>query len=597
MNNSNNYNASSSPSIDSAIVYSAISASVVATSLLAAQSDFLSRKFLSPLKLYAKRRQDQVYKLDKAIAESIQRIRYHVNECNHIDSSIERKVMDVILDKEEISRLVKEICTCASSSSTSRSRRSSAVTGEEEARGSSSSNSAGSVSPPLIVGISKDLNMAKEQYYIHLAFPLSSTGGTTSTNATVQYGRRVQIPLVTFCETLATELESILTSNAMCFLADASSSLSSHVFTTLFQKCQTSLQIPLVQEPSWMTTVALLLRRREISPQEGEKILYALCRLEVLKLDWEQKIGSKHKTVVFVLPGQGCTQILLEVLQKLFPCERHVFAYDGCVDSVRRGLWCSTSNQIKEGTGSEAFYAMPRSVSATVPLVPMMKKLPQLPDLLAKLPKDMASVVEAWMSSVDAMIVLKEDERKNMYTPFVCRMEFLLKGDNRVGENGELSLLEERGRLALGNVLQYITGSRSRALDDATLDAAQSVLMDLRREWRKDVAGYSELSQSVRTDIEDCVFLHKMILIGDKTLPDTVIPKVEWSLKAAKKLTSCACCFPGEEDDENEDGSKADEDQVVDEFAVSIGNTNSRNGYVDGKTKFAFDPSLFTGMK
>ena len=65
----------------------------------------------------------------------------------------------------------------------------------------------------------------------------------------------------------------------------------------------------------------------------------------------------------------------------------------------------------------------------------------------------------------------------------------------------------------------------------------------------------------MRATIEDCTFAHKMILIGDKTLPDTVIPKKEWSLKAAKKMTSCACCFPGEEDEEGSDADDGEEIQ------------------------------------
>ena len=81
-----------------------------------------------------------------------------------------------------------------------------------------------------------------------------------------------------------------------------------------------------------------------------------------------------------------------------------------------------------------------------------------------------------------------------------------------------------------------------------------------------------------------------MILLGDKTFPDMIVPKKEWSLKAAKKLISCACCFPGEE----EEGSEADNDDERATFTSSIGNAN--NKFVDGKIKFAFDPKVFVGM-
>ena len=102
------------------------------------------------------------------------------------------------------------------------------------------------------------------------------------------------------------------------------------------------------------------------------------------------------------------------------------------------------------------------------------------------------------------------------------------------------------------------------------------------------------------------VFAHKGILIGDKTLLNTVQPSKDWSLKAAKKLTSCLCCAPedGEGDEEDEERQNSD----VAEFANVSGSPTPSGGaggifpnmtksqYVDGKRTFAFDPSKFTGM-
>ena len=136
----------------------------------------------------------------------------------------------------------------------------------------------------------------------------------------------------------------------------------------------------------------------------------------------------------------------------------------------------------------------------------------------------MAGAVEAWISSVDTLIQLKDNERSNGYTPFVCRMDFMF---NTLNEN------DEKRSLALTNILQYITGSR--ALNEGVVDAAQSVMMDVIEESQNNLNIYPNVSHEDRIAIESCVFAHKMILIGDKSLPDTVIPKKEWSLKSAKK--------------------------------------------------------------
>ena len=543
--------------IDAAIFYAGLGAAFFGVSLTLLQSDSISKKILSPLRLYTRRRQQQLQKLDTAIPDSIFSIRNHVNEGNDFQSHVERNVTDFILTVDQIKKLVKEICD--------------------------KQNESASISvAPIIVGISKDLNIAKDQWYIHLAFP--EPNSLQADGVSPRYSRRVQVPIVKFCKELGTMFESMLTSYAMCFVADASSSLSSHVLSTIFTKCQSELQIPIIQEPAWMVTMALLIRRKAISMEDAERILFSLCRLESLRLQLQGKKGQKHKTVIFILPGQGCTRILLPILQKLFPCERHVFAYDGCVASVQRGLML-----LKNGDASQlSVTAMPRSITATIPLFTMMKDLNTLPDLLAELPNQVAGIVEAWISSVDALLELKENEHKNMYTPFVCRMEFLLKNDPTSTKDG----VDERSILALTNVLQYITGSRSRALDEMTMDAAQSVLMDLREEYQKETKNFPKVDRKMRATIEDCAFAHKMILLGDKTLPDTVIPKKEWSLKAAKKMTSCACCFPGEEDEE---GSDADDGEVTKVDTSSFG--NAKNPFVDGKTTFAFDPTAFTGMK
>ncbi len=69
------------------------------------------------------------------------------------------------------------------------------------------------------------------------------------------------------------------------------------------------------------------------------------------------------------------------------------------------------------------------------------------------------------------------------------------------------------------------------------------------------------------------------------------------TVKAAKKLKGCLCCAPDEgddEDDENEDGdSLKPKKDGVNSAAGVLSATIGRSKYVDGKSRFAFDPTLF----
>ena len=216
--------------------------------------------------------------------------------------------------------------------------------------------------------------------------------------------------------------------------------------------------------------------------------------------------------------------------------------------------------------------------------------------MLSKLSFDKASIVESWISSVDMFLKLKHAEKKSGYIPFVCRLGFLL---SQVGKLGNGSI--EQSDLALTNLLQYMTGSRSRALKKEFLETAQSELKNIRGLELSSMAKSKQLRQEDIETIEACAFAHKGILIENKTLMDTVQPKVEWFLKAAKKLTSCACCMPGEDDDEEKEVEEENEARSDDMNGKAAMTNNTsiqkpKSGYVDGKTMFAFDPSKFTGI-
>merc|ERR1712070_834104 len=94
--------------------------------------------------------------------------------------------------------------------------------------------------------------------------------------------------------------------------------------------------------------------------------------------------------------------------------------------------------------------------------------------------------------------------------------------------------------------MQFVTGCQGRSISTEKIDAA--------KEWIKDynltqVAEQAKVEKSValsehdRTMIENCCFQHKQILIGNKTLQDTVLPKEHWTLKQASR-NGCSCCGP-----------------------------------------------------
>ena len=132
----------------------------------------------------------------------------------------------------------------------------------------------------------------------------------------------------------------------------------------------------------------------------------------------------------------------------------------------------------------------------------------------------------------------------------------------------------------MSNLLQFVTGSRSRPLESAILNSARDVIQRAKVDDLS-VSRESIFSSSQREAIEACVFCHKGILLEGKTLVDTVKPKIEWSLKAKKKLQSCACCaLPEDDDNPGPDGFKT--------------RWKNSTGFVDGKVMFAFDPTKFT---
>jgi len=555
------------------------------STLLLMQLDGISRRILAPPRLLAKRRQEYKYTLEQSSEYNALMIRQHVGGGKGLyDPKTEPSVWEILTpnDTSEMDELIADILNAKKPS-------------------------------PVIVAMEQDLadeDGDPNTYHLFLAFPppvpTKSSGGEEEDVATppgpMVYERGVRVPLVDFCETLAVAFEGQMTSTALCFVADASSSLGSDILTEVVKKCDHGVGI--ISNPAWMTTLALLISKinktHTITKEQFERIIFCLCRLDAWRI--RTSVG-KSRTVLFTMPGQACVPLLLPLIQKVFVHERHVFVYDGAAYSVETGMalrkkYGSSYRQEAPNAVWEEVSASPKCISCSFPMAPI-RHIKDLPNPLATLDGVQASIVESWMASVDTFLEMKAKERKNFYTPFVCRMGFLMKRSGiGNGMGGDLS------GLALKNVLEYVTGSKSRALPEEVMARAVSCLEEQRGIFEGFVEG-CKLKPPEKIPIEKCVFMHKSILIGEKTLLDTVQPKEDWSLKAAKKLKSCLCCIPGEgdeeeEDEDDEDGGNEEGDSSKLKKGVDLSvpgafatNTTSRPKYVDGKAGFAFDPTMF----
>ena len=190
------------------------------------------------------------------------------------------------------------------------------------------------------------------------------------------------------------------------------------------------------------------------------------------------------------------------------------------------------------------------------------------------------------MSSVDAFFKLKEEEFTNGYLPYILKLKYISTSEFK--PNSESYWI-------LCSVLQYITGTRSRPLAGGVIDSAIEWMKDYNKKERESPISISDANKKI---IEECVFHHKLILLGDKTLKDTVQGRQHWTLKEAAKRGGCACCGPDpledEEKDERETALMKKARGLDTDMTERKPNTPTSSGFVDGKLGFAFDPTRFS---
>ncbi|KAL3941544.1 MAG: hypothetical protein SGBAC_004128 [Bacillariaceae sp.] len=547
------------------LTFAAASAAATAAALSLAQTDFVSRRMLDSKQLDAKRRSEYNYRWKAAIEKAYLQINYTLAggvSAVHDSPGLIDKQVELITDPTEMEDLAKRI-----------------VAKDSQFR---------------CLKIDREGEYSQGEFYLYL----------------VEWETKYlyRLPLMTFGAILASAFEDQLTANTLCFVSDASSGKGTALLKELALESKSGVAV--VSEPLWMVQLARLVQANLYPAEKIQKLFFGLCRMEAWFVRDECK-GSK--TVMINLPGQACTSTLLPIAQKTFPEERHVFVYDGCQASIEYANNCireKPRTKVASSLESVLYDVSKDPIIHSVPLPsnsPLGKSVYKLVNQLSDLPVEQAQVIECWMGSIDAFFKLKEEEKTNRYLPYVLKLDYLIDGGSYKDESAAY--------WSLVSILQFITGSRSRQPQEGLIDAAREFMKDYNERIKGKSSGYSLSKKDVKI-MEECVFLHKQILLGNKTLQDTVQPKQHWTLKGASKKGGCACCGPEVDlDDEDLQVRGRPVEARIDMSmpgafampgALAMSGTKrksnspkgrstagSKRGYVDGRAQFAFDPSKF----
>ena len=182
------------------------------STIIALQLDAVSRLFLSPKSLLAKRRREYKYALEQGNEYTALMIRQHVGGGKGLYLPKTESIVWEKIGKSDSEGMAELI---------------SGMLDSEKAT-------------PVIVAIEQDIedDINPNEYYLFLAFPpeSKSAGGVSTPVAATVY-RRVRVPLISFCDKLAEAFKRQMTSTALCFIADASCGLGTDMLTGVVKDC------------------------------------------------------------------------------------------------------------------------------------------------------------------------------------------------------------------------------------------------------------------------------------------------------------------------------------------------------------------------
>jgi hypothetical protein len=528
----------SSISISSVTTALGTAAALSAVALTALQSDTVSRFLVHPDTLHAKRSGEFSWRWHQALDKAALQLRYA--QCSgEYDAQVELETTDFVTATnmpDFIQSIIRE-------------------------------------KPPRILRIGKDTKANEHGSRDYFVWFLHES--TVS-----------QVPLLPFVKAWSKHVDQVISSTTFAFVADASTSVASDLIVDLVRRDDS---VFIIKQPFWMACLAVIIEKRLLSHESIQATIYSLLRLEGLR-------ASKTCTTILVTIPTSLVPQLLPHVQEAFPDDRHVFCYTGCVHTVKYSMQKKNHATHNARASSRPTFDQVVQwndrVTYAAPLHHGLYKsshvMTPFRRALADLSIGDAGVVTSWMTAVDAFLQLQQQNgNTNGYVPYVCKLDFLF--DTSTADNKKQ---QQNSFWSLRSLLQYVTGSQSRELRSEVMDAAMSLVNDSFAATTEN----SVVSIKQSAAIENAVFQHKLILIENKTLPDTVLPQEHWTLKAAQKK-GCSCCAMMEDDDDDDNEESALEQMAALEsngLQVPKQKRTATGGYVDGKNSFAFDPTRFS---
>lgn len=211
------------------------------STILLMQLDGVSRLFLSPKRLLAKRRREYKYALEQGSEYTSLMIRQHVGGGKG-EKDITKEFFIVIYSTRTYIALLTNLLLRAGVYDP----KTESFVWEKIGRSDSEEISLlisdmldSMKATPVIVAIEQDLEdqTNPNEYHLFLAFPPDSSTGDVSTPAAAKLYRRVRVPLIIFCDRLAKAFKEQMTSTALCFVSDASSGLGTDMLTDVVKDC------------------------------------------------------------------------------------------------------------------------------------------------------------------------------------------------------------------------------------------------------------------------------------------------------------------------------------------------------------------------
>ena len=195
---------SSSSSLDLVIYGTSALVAMGLSTIIALQLDGVSRLFLSPKSLLAKRRREYKYALEQGNEYTALMIRQHVGGGKGLYLPKTESIAWEKIGKSDSEGMAE------------------LITGMLDSKKAT----------PVIVAIEQALEDENNpnEYHLFLAFPPESSAGVSTPSAATVY-RRVRVPLIEFCDKLAEAFKAQMTSTALCFVADASCGLGTDMLT------------------------------------------------------------------------------------------------------------------------------------------------------------------------------------------------------------------------------------------------------------------------------------------------------------------------------------------------------------------------------